>query len=81
LNHSVNTDYKIIVLFDNKMNYDKNIEEILINIKIIRVDLIKTTYDRLGHSMYIHYLEIITMKLKPMTIYGLLKTTFIIQIV
>jgi hypothetical protein len=55
LNHSVNTDYKIIVLFDNKMDYDKNIEEILINIKIIRVDLIKTTYDRLGHSMYIHY--------------------------
>jgi hypothetical protein len=33
LNHSVNTDYKIIVLFDNKMDYDKNIEEILINIK------------------------------------------------
>lgn len=55
LNDSVNTDYKIIVLFDNKKDYDKNIEDKLKNIKIIKVDLIKTTYDRLGHSMYIHY--------------------------
>lgn len=50
-----NTDYKIIVLFDNKKQYDKNIEDKLKNIKIIKVKLIKTTYDRLGHSMYIHY--------------------------
>lgn len=55
LNDSVNTDYKIIVLFDNKMDYDKNIEDKLKNIKIIKIDLIKTTYDKLGHSMYIHY--------------------------
>uniref|UniRef100_A0A6C0K017 Glycosyltransferase 2-like domain-containing protein n=1 Tax=viral metagenome TaxID=1070528 RepID=A0A6C0K017_9ZZZZ len=55
LNDSVNTDYKIIVLFDNQKEYDKTIEDTLKNIKIIKVDLIKTTYDRLGHSMYIHY--------------------------
>jgi hypothetical protein len=58
IEHSVNTDdYKIIVLFDNKHEYNKNIEEILKNIKIIKVELIKTTYDRLGHSMYIHYFK------------------------
>lgn len=50
-------DYKIIVLFDNEHNdkYDSILDKSLINIEIIKINTIKSSYDDKGHSMYIHY--------------------------
>lgn len=55
LNNANTDNYKIIVLFDYKHDYDTQIDEGLNNIEIIKIDRITTTYDKLGHSMYIHY--------------------------
>ena len=50
-------NYKIIVLFDNKHNYDNNIETKLNNIKIIKINKINISYDYLGHTLYINYFK------------------------
>jgi hypothetical protein len=56
LNNSIdNNNYKILVLFDKNNNYDNDIDNKLQNIKIIKVNRINTSYDQLGHSMYINY--------------------------
>jgi len=57
LNNSVdNNYYKILVLFDKNNNYDNNIEiNKLQNIEVIKINRIDTSYDNLGHSMYINY--------------------------
>lgn len=52
-----NEKYKIIVLFDNKNTYNKDIDIILSNITIIPINLIKTSYDLYGHTMYINYFK------------------------
>ena len=49
------TDSDIIVLFDNNKTYDISINILLKNITIYKVNLINTSYDRLGHSMYINF--------------------------
>ncbi len=49
------TDSDVIVLFDNDKNYDITINDILPNIKIFKINRIQTSYDRLGHSMYINF--------------------------
>jgi hypothetical protein len=49
--------YDIFVLFDNQNNYDTNIDTKFQNIKIVKINRIETTYDYLGHSMYIHYFK------------------------
>ncbi len=49
------TDSDIIVLFDNKKTYDISINILLEHITIHNINLISTSYDRLGHSMYINY--------------------------
>ena len=50
-------NYKIIVLFDNNNDYDDNINNRFRNIQIIKINKINTTYDNLGHSMYINYFK------------------------
>jgi hypothetical protein len=56
LNNTVDiNNYKVIVLFDNNNTYDNNVVDNLQNIKIIKINRINTTYDSLGHSMYINY--------------------------
>jgi hypothetical protein len=56
LNNSVDTNnYKIIVLFDKNNNYDNDIDDKLQNIQIIKINIINTSYDFKGHSMYINY--------------------------
>ena len=56
LNNSVDTNnYKIIVLFDKNNNYDNDIDDKLQNIDIIKINIINTSYDFKGHSMYINY--------------------------
>ena len=56
LNNSVDTNYcKILVLFDKNNDYDNDIEDKIQNIKIVKINRIDTTYDKLGHSMYINY--------------------------
>lgn len=57
LNNTNKENYKIIVLFDNNKDYDKQVEDKLPDIDIIKIDRINTTYDKLGHSMYIHYFK------------------------
>jgi len=48
---------EIIVLFDNTKNYDESIDTMLKHIKIIKVDKEKTSYDQMGHAMYITYFK------------------------
>jgi hypothetical protein len=52
-----NAKYKIIVLFDNKNQYDISIDSKLTNITIIPINKINTSYDSKGHSMYINYFK------------------------
>ncbi len=52
-----NANYKIIVLFDNKNQYDISIDSKLTNITIIPINIINTSYDSKGHSMYINYFK------------------------
>ena len=47
----------IIILFDNSKIYEESLVVHLNNIKIIKTNRIQTSYDKLGHSMYIHYLR------------------------
>ena len=56
INNTVDlNNYKIIVLFDKDNNYDNIIVDNLKNIEIIKINRINTSYDPLGHSMYINY--------------------------
>ena len=59
LNNSINTNnYKVIVLFDNKNNYDNSIINYdLKNIEIIKINTINSSYDNKGHTMYINYFK------------------------
>jgi len=54
LNSSNISNYEIIVLFDIKNHYNKMIDK-LKNIKIVKINLINSSYDHKGHSMYINY--------------------------
>jgi len=47
----------IIVLFDIDNPYDDKVDNLFINIKIIKINRIKTSYDQWGHTMYINYLR------------------------
>ena len=49
--------YKVIVLFDKSYTYNPIIDTYFRNIKIIKINKILTSYDSLGHSMYIHYFK------------------------
>lgn len=55
LNNSVDNNYKILVLFDKNHNYDNVEINKLQNIEVIKINRINTSYDVLGHSMYINY--------------------------
>ena len=55
--NNIHNNFDIIVLFDNSKIYDKKIVDHLTNIKIIKINKIKTSYDNFGHSMYIHYFK------------------------
>jgi hypothetical protein len=56
INNTVDiNNYKIIILFDKDNNYDNIIVDNLKNIEIIEINKIQTSYDALGHSMYINY--------------------------
>lgn len=48
-------NFEVIVLFDNNCNYDITINSNFKKIKIIKINKINTSYDKLGHSMYINY--------------------------
>ena len=48
---------EMIVLFDNTKIYDESIGEMLEHIKIIKIDKDKTSYDQMGHAMYITYFK------------------------
>jgi hypothetical protein len=52
-----NSKHKIIVLFDDKNHYDNSIDGKLTNITIIPINIINTSYDSKGHSMYINYFK------------------------
>jgi hypothetical protein len=49
--------YKIIVLFDNAHEYDAEINDRFKNTEIVKIDKIGSTYDNLGHSLYVHYFK------------------------
>ena len=51
-------NYEVIVLFDNTNTYNPVIDTYFQNIKIIEINRIMTSYDKLGHSMYIHYFKL-----------------------
>jgi len=51
------TDLEVIVLFDGGKTYDTKINDILNHIKIIKMTKVQTSYDWLGHSMYINYFK------------------------
>jgi hypothetical protein len=57
VDNKTNNNFEIIVLFDSNNNYDTSIEKKFNNIKIIKINRIATSYDRLGHSMYINYFK------------------------
>jgi hypothetical protein len=50
-------NYDIVVLFDNKNTYDIEIDKKFKNIRIIKTNITKTSYDPFvgGHTMYINY--------------------------
>ena len=50
--------YDIIVLFDNNNDYDNSINNKFKNIKIIKINRINSSYDKLGHTMYLNYFKI-----------------------
>ena len=52
-------NFKVIVLFDNDNNntYDISINNKFKHIKIIKINKITTSYDNLGHAMYISYFK------------------------
>ena len=53
--NNIYNDCDIIVLFDKSNTYDNLLVTHLNNIKIIKINRIRTSYDKLGHSMYIDY--------------------------
>jgi hypothetical protein len=63
INQSAPENMKVIVLFDAKNNYDPSIQNKIPNIEIIKIHKIITSYDHLGHTLYIHYLLRIIDKL------------------
>ena len=54
--NNIYNDSDVIVLFDSSKTYDEKLMQHLNNIKIIKINRIQTSYDNLGHSMYINYL-------------------------
>jgi hypothetical protein len=58
-NDPSNTNYEIIVLFDNANDYDISINSKFKNIKIIKISKLDTQYDPFakGHTMYINYFK------------------------
>ena len=56
-NDSNINNFKVIILFDNKHEYDNDINNKFKNISIIKTDRVNTSYDNLGHSMYINYFK------------------------
>jgi hypothetical protein len=48
---------EMIVLFDSTKNYDESIDTMLKHIKIFKMDKAKTSYDQMGHAMYINYFK------------------------
>ena len=56
INQNLPPNIKVIVLFDAKNNYDASISKKIPNIEIIKIHKMKTSYDHLGHTLYIHYL-------------------------
>jgi len=53
--NNIYNDSDVIVLFDNSKTYDETLVQHLNNIKIIKINRIQTSYDKLGHSLYINY--------------------------
>lgn len=55
IDNSVNVDlYDVLVLFDSRHTYDEsNIK--FQNITVVKVDVIRTSYDDKGHTLYIHF--------------------------
>lgn len=47
--------YKVIVLFDNAFSYDNSIKKLFKHIQFIPIDKRDTTYDSLGHRLFIQY--------------------------
>ena len=64
LNNSKEPNIDIIVLFDNKNTYDYKIQEQISSIQIYPINLINTSYDHLGHSLYISYFKKYNNKIK-----------------
>lgn len=56
INQNIPKNINVIVLFDAKNNYDPSISKKIPNIEIIKIHKIKTSYDHLGHTLYLHYL-------------------------
>jgi hypothetical protein len=50
-------NFEVIVLFDNSKSYDTNIDAKFKNIKIVKINRILSSYDHLGHTMYINYFK------------------------
>jgi hypothetical protein len=50
-------NFKVIVLFDMNNIYDNNIDNKFKNIEIIKINKIESSYDRLGHTMYLNYFK------------------------
>jgi hypothetical protein len=50
-------NYDVIVLFDSKNTYNNVIDSYFHNIKIIKINKIHSSYDNLGHTLYINYFK------------------------
>ena len=50
-------NYDVIVLFDDTNTYDEEINNKFKNIKIIKMNKSKLSYDTMGHSMYVNYFK------------------------
>jgi len=51
------TNYKVVVLFDKNNEYPCELDNKFLNIDIVKINRIDTSYDNLGHSMYINYFK------------------------
>jgi hypothetical protein len=49
--------YKVFVLFDDSHDYENYINDLFQHVSIIKIKRITTSYDHLGHSMYINYFQ------------------------
>ena len=58
LNDTINTDkYDILVLLDSSQVYDMNITKLFTNIKFELINIINTSYDYKGHTLYLNYIK------------------------